>query len=56
MQVNILEENSKNDQKQNNNVFIDKMLRALTVENVTTKLKESFKEFCFILLYQVFTT
>lgn len=55
MQVNILEENFKNDQKQNN-VFIDKMLIAFTVENVTTKLKESFKEFCFILFYQVFTT
>lgn len=39
MQVNILEENSKNDQKQNNNVSIDKMLTALTVENITTKLK-----------------
>lgn len=38
MQVNILEENSKSDQKQNN-VSIDKMLTALTVENITTKLK-----------------
>lgn len=37
MQVSVLEENFRNDQKPNNNIFIDKMSTALTVENVTAK-------------------